>query len=130
MKSRCLIDFTDYYEIVERVGDSYIVRDATHKEHQKILDLEHEILHEMGMTKKYQLYIYDRSDEFYSKVRAIECKELGFERVSKKIRIINNRNGIIKDLPMVEAQLKRRLLNQVVQRKIDEQAEAKYNKTQ
>lgn len=130
MKSRRLIDFTDYYEVVERVGDNYIVRDATYDEHQKILNIEHKILHEMGLSKKYQLFTYDRTDEFYSKVRVVECRELGFERVSKKIRIINNRDSIIEDLPTVEAHLKRKLLNQIVQNKIDEQAEAKYNKTQ
>lgn len=130
MKSRCLIDFSDYYEIIERNGDDYIIRDATYKEHQKILDIEHTVLHEMGLTKKFQLYTYDKNDEFYSKVRQIERDELGFERVSKKIRIINNRNGIIKDLPMVEAQLRRKMLNQIVHDKIDEQAEAKFKKTQ
>lgn len=130
MKSRCLIDFSDYYEIIERNGDDYTIRDATYKEHQKILDIEHTVLHEMGLTKKFQLYTYDKNDEFYSKVRQIERDELGFERVSKKIRIINNRNGIIKDLPMVEAQLRRKMLNQIVHDKIDEQAEAKFKKTQ
>lgn len=127
MRNRCLIDFQEVmmisYDEKETVDDDVFfdsykdavdfdkddksrminhLREATDDEVSYILQVQKEVLNEMGLTK---IPFYNVKN-FYSKVNDRLANEKGWKRVYKEYKVIFNTKYIDQDIPVVEEEVR------------------------
>lgn len=125
MRNRCLIDFQEVimisYNEEESVNDDVFfdsykdavefdkvnvvsnLREATDDEVSYILQVQKEVLNEMGLTK---IPFYNVKN-FYNKVNERLMTEKGWNRAYKEYKVIFNTKYISQDIPIVEEEIKR-----------------------
>lgn len=102
MRSRALIEYQEVM-MINYIGEDgrYRQREANVEETEEILEIQKQILNDMGLKK---IPFYNIKD-FYDKVNKKLKKEKGWDRAYKEYKIILNRKYIETDIPIIEEEI-------------------------
>lgn len=132
LKRRCLLEYFEEYEITEQANNNgsniSISRVATNDEIKEIININHEVLEDMGYKNMWQVYYSSQSDKFYSEVHKLQYERYGWSKVFKRYKIIFSKENMAKDLHLVAEEIQRKLLNEAVCGSVNNQAKERFDK--
>lgn len=114
---------------VDRYGVEFTeTRDATEKEEEVIMHVEHEVLKELGLSSIKQIGFHKDSPKYYEKTAKIFKEKYNWDNVYKAFKIIYNKNDVIEEISKEELYDNKKLLNGKIIDVIKENAESNYDK--
>lgn len=127
LKNRKLIIWELQTVIVDK-DDKYFLADDSHL--RSILNVERNVLREMGFEKIIQVYFRFKQNEYYEKVNNKLFELYEWRYFFKQIKLIYEPKNIIEALPESEIQLQKSILNQKIMDALQVNAKEKFTKQQ
>ncbi|PKM72149.1 MAG: hypothetical protein CVU91_10490 [Firmicutes bacterium HGW-Firmicutes-16] len=127
LKNRCLLN---YYEEIIIVENGNMHHKANDFEIKQIINVQKQVLNELGLLSLNHVFLKFKNDQFYSRVNELLYDKCGWLYTFKQYKIIYTKADIIIEIPITELQLQRLILNENVISVINQQAENNYEKNQ
>lgn len=109
LRRRFVIEFEEQVVCVDANNRYILADDAMRK---NILSLKYQVAKEMGFENEQQIYLKMKAAEFYKAVNYYLNKLYGYKYTFKQYKIIFNQNIVMEEIPRIEQEFQRALLNE------------------
>lgn len=123
LKSRRLLEYQELIYIAKIIDEQQEHEIATDCEIEKILAVEKQVLSEMGFNKMQSVFLSFSVDKFYNRVNEILMEKYQWLYSYKRYKVIFLSEQIKNEIPQVEIELKKKLLNTKISDTINKEAE-------
>ena len=124
LKHRFVIEFEEQVVCVD-TNNHYILADDRMK--KNILSLKYQVRKEMGFESEQQIYLKMKAAEFYKAVNYYLNKLYGYKYTFKQYKIIFNQNIVMEEIPRIEQEFQKTLLNDNIIGSLNRSAKKHYD---
>lgn len=124
LRRRFVIEFEEQVICVDD-NNHYILADDSMR--KNILALKYQVAKEMGFENEQQIYLKMKASEFYKAVNYYLNKLYGYKYTFKQYKIIFNQNIVMEEIPLIEQEFQRTLLNENIIGSLNRGAKKHYN---
>lgn len=123
LKRRWVLDYQEQYRIVDRQGNRRIAEDI---DIGNIITIKNRVAHSLGCKDEREVFMKMKTAEFYKVLTYYYGYYFGWAYVYKEYKLIFNQKIIKEEIPEVEVELQKELLNASVAEAIERTAAQNY----
>ena len=123
LKRRWVLDYQEQYRIVDRQGNRRIAEDI---DIGNIITIKNRVARSLGCKDEREVFMKMKTAEFYKALTYYYGYYFGWAYVYKEYKLIFNQEIIKEEIPEVEVELQKELLNASVAEAIERTAEQNY----
>lgn len=124
LKHRFIIEFEEQVVCVD-ANNRYILADDRMK--KNIMAVKYKVRTEMGFESEQQIYLKMKAAEFYKAVNYYLNKLYGYKYTFKQYKVIFNQNIVMEEIPRIEQEFQRALLNENIIGSLNRSAKKHYD---
>lgn len=108
MQNRWVIEYTNQYRIVDNYGNRRVAEDI---DVMNIITLKNKVKHMLGCANEQEIFLKMKTAEFYKILNHYYSHYFNWKYVYKEFKLIFNVHVVRDEIPKVEMELQRELLN-------------------